>query len=690
MKFLAIILITLNWCLGSNSTEMNTTTTLSEEISSEEINSQFATLYKEPSGNDVNFVCPGNSTRFRISWWVNDQPIIKRKGDPKYRFRHKNQTLNIKRVHVDNSGLYKCEVTTKRGKRIELFDLQVYMRPSIRPLLTTQGSSNKTHLVGDDVTLKCKAYSSDEVTWRKVSFKGKIREGFRKLEDNERVTITKELLQNVTGTKSNERLTTLTIKKVTMKDAGFYRCQATNWLGRDYTEFELYVRNHPPKIFSNYWWILVGFVLVLVFFGNAKFWLRRKFKSSIYQIHDLDCIPQMEELEEPGRMYAHNPAWRTVFFTNDMQIAANDHVTIDAKWKIDRSNIVLDERLDEGFFGQVYRANLIQSNEDGAIINTVCAVKMLKDSSSERDRQDLIREFKQMKRVGNHINVTSLLGVCSNDNLIWLVIEYAEEGNLRDFLRRNRPYNRIENPEAAQNTTRQFHDLTHKDLLSAAHQVANGMEFLVQKKCVHRDLASRNILVTKNLTMKISDFGLSRDIKVKDYYRKKTKGHLPFKWMAIEAMSENLFTHSTDVWSFGILLWEIFTLGKSPYAGVRTNELLQYLKSGNRLEQPEFASPVLYRLMKDCWDENPINRPSFRQLSDDFRLMVSSVSEETLLSAFMPIKLNVRDPWEDCNVEEDEEDTEDDENDILDDNYLASSSSAGFLEETNLIEETQM
>ncbi|KAL1377098.1 hypothetical protein pipiens_016487, partial [Culex pipiens pipiens] len=127
-------------------------------------------------------------------------------------------------------------------------------------------------------------------------------------------------------------------------------------------------------------------------------------------------------------------------------------------------------------------------------------------------------------------------------------------------------------------------------------------------KLIHRDLAARNILVSEGLVMKIADFGLARDVHNQEYYRKMTSGKLPIRWMAPESLEERFFNTKSDVWSFGVLLWEIMTLGRDPYQFVADwHSFLEYLKQGHRLEQPTNSPDDIYQLMEACWEFNPEN-----------------------------------------------------------------------------------
>ena len=143
------------------------------------------------------------------------------------------------------------------------------------------------------------------------------------------------------------------------------------------------------------------------------------------------------------------------------------------------------------------------------------------------------------------------------------------------------------------------------------------MEYLASKKCVHRDLAARNVLVCENNVLKIADFGLARNIQG-DYYRKTTDGRLPIKWMAIESLAGQMYISQSDVWSYGIVLWELMTLGRSPYHGINAYDLQRLLESGYRMKMPANCSPQVYQIMQECWAADPNSRPTFSQLVHEF------------------------------------------------------------------------
>ena len=154
------------------------------------------------------------------------------------------------------------------------------------------------------------------------------------------------------------------------------------------------------------------------------------------------------------------------------------------------------------------------------------------------------------------------------------------------------------------------------------------MEYLGTMKCIHRDLAARNVLVAKNLVIKIGDFGLARDVHKNDYYRKIGEGWLPIRWMAPETVFQRKYTSLSDVWSFGVLLWEIMSLGASPYPSITKMEVLfQMLKEGHRMERPKNCSIEIYLIMRDCWNYSPDQRPSFSSLVEDFERLLTLARE---------------------------------------------------------------
>lgn len=274
----------------------------------------------------------------------------------------------------------------------------------------------------------------------------------------------------------------------------------------------------------------------------------------------------------------------------------------ESEWEFDRERLTMEEQLGEGAFGRVFSAqaqDLIPGES-----TTKVAVKILKQNHTGSDVKDLLDELEVMKKVCRHPNIINLLGCCTKDGPLFVIVEYARYGNLKDFLRDHRP-NVNTKPE-------DLYVLSNDQLISFAHQIALGMEHLSSVKCIHRDLAARNVLVSDALTLKIADFGLARN---KDYYRKRTSGRLPICWMAPESLQDGYFDSRSDVWSFGVVLWEIVTMGAHPFMAIDTwKQLLEDLQHGKRLERPGSCSDDVYRIMKDCWELQAELRPTFTDL----------------------------------------------------------------------------
>ncbi|XP_055976589.1 proto-oncogene tyrosine-protein kinase receptor Ret [Sorex fumeus] len=316
----------------------------------------------------------------------------------------------------------------------------------------------------------------------------------------------------------------------------------------------------------------------------------------------------------------------------------------DPKWEFPRKNLILGKTLGEGEFGKVVQATAFRLK--GKAGYTTVAVKMLKENASPSELRDLLSEFNLLKQV-NHPQVIKLYGACSQDGPLLLIVEYAKYGSLRGFLResrkagpgyvggsssggsrgsRNSSY--LDNPDERA--------LTMGDLISFAWQISRGMQYLAEMKLVHRDLAARNVLVAEGRKMKISDFGLSRDVYEEDSYVKRSKGRIPVKWMAIESLFDHIYTTQSDVWSFGVLLWEIVTLGGNPYPGIPPERLFNLLKTGYRMERPDNCSEEMYGLMLQCWKQEPDKRPVFADISKDLEKMMVKSRDYLDLAASTP------------------------------------------------------
>ncbi|KAM9859691.1 macrophage-stimulating protein receptor-like isoform 2-T2 [Aulostomus maculatus] len=262
----------------------------------------------------------------------------------------------------------------------------------------------------------------------------------------------------------------------------------------------------------------------------------------------------------------------------------------------------------KGHFGTVYHGYLKDSNKQ----EMHCAVKSLNRITDLKEVDQFLREGIIMKGF-HHPNILSLLGILlPKEGLPLVVLPYMKHGDVRHFIR-----SETRNP-------------TVKDLIGFGLQVAKGMEYLAQKKFVHRDLAARNCMLDETFTVKVADFGMARDIYDKEYYsiQDHKRAKLPVKWMAIESLQTQKFTTKSDVWSYGVLMWELLTRGASPYPDVDPYDITHYLLKGRRLPQPQFCPDNLYSIMLACWDPEPEHRPTFHSLVSDVQHILSCLEGE--------------------------------------------------------------
>ncbi|XP_023933531.1 tyrosine kinase receptor Cad96Ca-like [Lingula anatina] len=281
--------------------------------------------------------------------------------------------------------------------------------------------------------------------------------------------------------------------------------------------------------------------------------------------------------------------------------------------ELSESDLRILGNIGHGHFGEVYKAVLKTTDADKFV-----AVKLLKEKSTEVDKKEFFRELETMQLVPQHENVVAMLGYCKTAARAFLVLEYLGNGNLKTYLRKSRSNNIYGNLHGGSGK------LTSQDLLSFALGSASGMAHIAKYKFLHRDLAARNILVSDTMVCKVSDFGLARDVIDSREYLSRMETPLPIRWMAPESISDSVYTTKSDVWSFGVLLWEIVTLGATPYPGITSGrELIREIRSGYRMEKPQHCTQELYNMMMMCWEEEPTERPTFDNLVTSLRDMAN-------------------------------------------------------------------
>uniref|UniRef100_G1TS73 Focal adhesion kinase 1 n=1 Tax=Oryctolagus cuniculus TaxID=9986 RepID=G1TS73_RABIT len=268
-------------------------------------------------------------------------------------------------------------------------------------------------------------------------------------------------------------------------------------------------------------------------------------------------------------------------------------------YEIQRDRIELGRCIGEGQFGDVHQG-VYMSPENPAL---AVAIKTCKNCTSDSVREKFLQEALTMRQF-DHPHIVKLVGVIT-ENPVWIIMELCTLGELRSFLQ-----------------VRKF-SLDLASLILYAYQLSTALAYLESKRFVHRDIAARNVLVSSNDCVKLGDFGLSRYMEDSTYY-KASKGKLPIKWMAPESINFRRFTSASDVWMFGVCVWEILMHGVKPFQGVKNNDVIGRIENGERLPMPPNCPPTLYSLMTKCWAYDPSRRPRFTEL----KAQLSTVLEE--------------------------------------------------------------
>ncbi|XP_047558359.1 fibroblast growth factor receptor 2 isoform X8 [Lutra lutra] len=611
-------------------------------------------LHAVPAANTVKFRCPagGNPTP-TMRWLKNGKEFKQEHRIGGYKVRNQHWSLIMESVVPSDKGNYTCVVENEYGSINHTYHLDVVERSPHRPILQAGLPANASTVVGGDVEFVCKVYSDAQphIQWIKHVEKNGSKYG------PDGLPYLKVLKHSGINSSNAE---VLALFNVTEADAGEYICKVSNYIGQanqsawltvlpkqqapvrekeitaspDYLEIAIYCIG----VF------LIACMVVTVILCRMKTTTKKPDFSSQPAVHKLTKrIPLRRQVsaESSSSMNSNTPLVRIttrLSSTADTPMLAGVseyELPEDPKWEFPRDKLTLGKPLGEGCFGQVVMAEAVGIDKEKPKEAVTVAVKMLKDDATEKDLSDLVSEMEMMKMIGKHKNIINLLGACTQDGPLYVIVEYASKGNLREYLRARRPpgmeysydINRV--PEE---------QMTFKDLVSCTYQLARGMEYLASQKCIHRDLAARNVLVTENNVMKIADFGLARDINNIDYYKKTTNGRLPVKWMAPEALFDRVYTHQSDVWSFGVLMWEIFTLGGSPYPGIPVEELFKLLKDGHRMDKPANCTSDLYMMMRDCWHAVPSQRPTFKQLVEDLDRILTLTTNEEYLDLSQPLE----------------------------------------------------
>ncbi|XP_041739493.2 focal adhesion kinase 1 isoform X8 [Coregonus clupeaformis] len=268
-------------------------------------------------------------------------------------------------------------------------------------------------------------------------------------------------------------------------------------------------------------------------------------------------------------------------------------------YEIQRDRIELGRCIGEGQFGDVHQG--VYNSPENPTLNV--AIKTCKNCTSDSVREKFLQEALTMRQF-DHPHIVKLIGVIT-ENPVWIIMELCTMGELRSFLQ-VRKYN-----------------LDLSTLILFSHQLSTALAYLESKRFVHRDIAARNVLVSSTDCVMLGDFGLSRYMEDSSYY-KASKGKLPIKWMAPESINFRRFTSASDVWMFGVCMWEILMYGIKPFQGVKNNDVIGRIENGERLAMPHNCPPTLYSLMTKCWAYDPSKRPRFTEL----KTQLSTILEE--------------------------------------------------------------
>uniref|UniRef100_A0A7N6BUF8 receptor protein-tyrosine kinase n=1 Tax=Anabas testudineus TaxID=64144 RepID=A0A7N6BUF8_ANATE len=357
-----------------------------------------------------------------------------------------------------------------------------------------------------------------------------------------------------------------------------------------------------PPAFSWHWWYVVmaiaGAVSIAVFMAVYVAKLRRK---------ETRFGEAFEPMMESGELVVRYRARRTYSRRTTEATLNSLGISDELKQKlqdvmVDRHKLTLGKTLGEGEFGSVMEGLL--THEESVLKVAVKTMKIAICTRSEME--DFLREAACMKEF-DHPNVMRLLGVCLQTvesegyPSPVVILPYMKHGDLHSYLL----YSRLGDCPVY---------LPSQMLVKFMTDIARGMEYLSNKNFIHRDLAARNCMLNENMNVCVADFGLSKKIYNGDYYRQGRISKMPVKWIAIESLADRVYTTKSDVWSFGVTMWEIATRGQTPYPGVENSEIYDYLRQGNRLKQPPDCLDSIYSLMFSCWLLSPKDRPSFESL----------------------------------------------------------------------------
>ncbi|XP_054732284.1 fibroblast growth factor receptor homolog 1 [Anastrepha obliqua] len=630
------------------------------------------TLHK-PAGSTIQLLCPANGNPMPNVTWTrstgdkNFTEIMRHIGKVTY----KKWSMQMDEVIAEDSGVYKCTVCNKLGCIDHSTKLTIMDRLRSRPIHSDKFPQNQTVLTNSSAYFECRVVSDLEphIFWVRYNRANESIDKLERMFANSNVNAYQPSAKDFIKLSGEpDKPNVLRLENVTHADEGWYTCVAASNLGESMASAYLHVVDKLPsrEVYMLWrahpvWMTVAAIVIVLLFLFGSIFiiYVLRKLKHEKLLKHRIETVHQWTKkviIYKPSSSENNSSdlqmpvikieKQRTTFqaSTLDPSQAFNEYeFPLDSNWEIPRTQLNLGSTLGEGAFGRVVMAEACNLPRTVNNSSSIVAVKMVKEEHTDADMASLVREMEVMKMIGKHINIINLLGCCTQSGPLWVIVEFAPHGNLKDFLKKNRPLF-VGSPslQRSSDCLEDMPQLTEKNLVSFAFQIARGMEYLASRRCIHRDLAARNVLVSDDYVMKIADFGLARDIQDTDYYRKNTNGRLPIKWMAPESLQEKFYDSQSDVWSYGVLLWEIMTFGEQPYPNIMSaEELYSYLITGQRMEKPARCSLNIYMLMRQCWHFDANIRPTFGEIVENLdkilQLASNHATNEEYLDLSMPM-----------------------------------------------------
>ncbi|XP_055119115.2 inactive tyrosine-protein kinase 7 isoform X5 [Symphalangus syndactylus] len=505
-------------------------------------------------------------------------------------------TLHFARVTRDDAGNYTCIASNGPQGQI-----RAHVQLTVAVFITFKVEPERTTVYqGHTALLQCEAQGDPKPL---IQWKGKDR-----ILDPTKLGPRMHIFQNGS----------LVIHDVAPEDSGRYTCIAGNSCNIKHTEAPLYVVDKPVpeesegpgspppyKMIQTIGLSVGAAVAYIIAVLGLMFYCKKRCKAKRLQKQPEGEEPEMECLNggplQNGQPSAEIQEEVALTSLGSGPAATNKRHSTSDKMHFPRSSLQHITTLGKSEFGEVFLAKA-QGLEEG-VAETLVLVKSLQ-SKDEQQQLDFRRELEMFGKL-NHANVVRLLGLCREAEPHYMVLEYVELGDLKQFLRISK----------SKDEKLKSQPLSTKQKVALCTQVALGMEHLSNNRFVHKDLAARNCLVSAQRQVKVSALGLSKDVYNSEYYHFR-QAWVPLRWMSPEAILEGDFSTKSDVWAFGVLMWEVFTHGEMPHGGQADDEVLADLQAGKaRLPQPEGCPSKLYRLMQHCWAPSPKDRPSFSEIA---------------------------------------------------------------------------